>query len=167
MVSKFTKEDTAQGLYAFVRSCLDSSISNEKFSLSFFFAGGGAGGGGTQQHSLNSTNKSHSVIPDVAEKLLIRDLRMSGRVLVNFSWADDASLKAKSAATHIHILRPELRQVASQIKVREVAAVPVDDEKEEKSLLQRLGGGGGGDQGRAGGRKGGGVPKWLKLPGKK
>ncbi|KKZ58581.1 hypothetical protein EMCG_05477 [[Emmonsia] crescens] len=164
VVSKFTKEDTAQGLYAFVRSCLDSSISNEKFSLSFFFAGGA--GGGTQQHSLTPTNKNHSVIPDVAEKLLIRDLRMSGRVLVNFSWADDASLKAKSAATHIHILRPELRQVASQIKVQEVAAVPVNDEKEEKSLLQRLGGGGG-DQGRAGGRKGGGVPKWLKLPGKK
>lgn len=180
VVSKFTREDTAQGLYAFVRSCLDSSISGEKFSLSFFAAAGGVGAGGATSplttplhthHSLSSnpTNKKgQSVIPDVAEKLLIRDLRMSGRVLVNFSWADDVSSRAKSASTRVQILRPELRQVASQIKVQEVAALPVRDEKGDKSLLQRLGGGGDGDQGRAGARKGGGgVPKWLKLPGKK
>ncbi|KLJ12764.1 hypothetical protein EMPG_12246 [Blastomyces silverae] len=164
VVSKFTNEDTAQGLYAFVRSCLDGSITSEGFSLSFFAAGrGGAGAGTGTQHSL--LPKGQSVIPDVSEKLLIRDLRMNGRVLVNFSWADNVSSKAKSASTRGHILRPELRQVASQIKVQEVAAVPIDD-KEDKSLLQRLGGGGG-DQGRPGGRKGGGVPKWLKLPGKK
>ncbi|PGH07683.1 tether containing UBX domain for GLUT4 [Blastomyces parvus] len=164
VVSKFTREDTAQGLYAFVRSCLDGSITNEGFSLSFFPAGGGgARAGAGTQHSLLSNGQS--VIPDVAEKLLIRDLRMSGRVLVNFSWADNVSSKAKTASTRGHILRPELRQVASQIKVQEVAAVPIDD-KEDQSLLQRLGGGGG-DQGRSGGRKGGGVPKWLKLPGKK
>ncbi|EER42718.1 UBX domain-containing protein [Histoplasma capsulatum H143] len=180
VVSKFTREDTAQGLYAFVRSCLDSSISGEKFSLSFFAAAGGVGAGGAASplttslhthHSLSSnpTNKKGQyVIPDVVEKLLIRDLRMSGRVLVNFSWADDVSSRAKSASTRVQILRPELRQVASQIKVQEVAALPVRDEKGDKSLLQRLGGGGDGDQGRAGARKGGGgVPKWLKLPGKK
>ncbi|EDN07676.1 predicted protein [Histoplasma mississippiense (nom. inval.)] len=114
------------------------------------------------------TAQGQSVIPDVAEKLLIRDLRMSGRVLVNFSWADDVSSRAKSASTRVQILRPELRQVASQIKVQEVAAaLPARDEKGNKSLLQRLGGGDG-DQGRADARKrGGGVPKWLKLPGKK
>lgn len=178
VVSKFTREDTAQGLYAFVRSCLDSSISGEKFSLSCFAAAGGAGDAASPlttplhtHHSLSSnlTNKKgQSVIPDVAEKLLIRDLRMSGRVLVNFSWADDVSSRAKSASTRVQILRPELRQVASQIKVQEVAAaLPARDEKGNKSLLQRLGGGDG-DQGRADARKrGGGVPKWLKLPGKK
>ncbi|OAX82254.1 hypothetical protein ACJ72_03391, partial [Emergomyces africanus] len=160
VVSKFTKEDSAQGLYTFVRSCLDSSLSNEKFSLSFFASGGVVGGGGgggsssSTQHSLNPNpmTKSQSVIPDTAEKLLIRDLRMNGRVLVNFSWADDASATAKSAAVHGRILRPELRQVASQIRVQEVPAAPVDDGK-DKSFLGRLGGtsaagaGGGGDQG--------------------
>ncbi|KAL2366791.1 hypothetical protein RJZ56_000376 [Blastomyces dermatitidis] len=166
VVSKFTREDTAQGLYAFVRSCLDGSIASEGFSLSFFAAGAagaGAGAGTGTQHSL--LLKGQSVIPDVAEKLLIRDLRMNGRVLVNFSWANNVSSKAKIASTRGHILRPELRQVASQIKVQEVAAVPIDD-KEDKSSLQRLGGGGG-DRAMSGGRKGGGVPKWLKLPGKK
>ncbi|PGH03517.1 hypothetical protein AJ79_07352 [Helicocarpus griseus UAMH5409] len=153
VVSKFTKEDTAQALHAFVRSCLDSSVANEKFHLSYF--------AGSQ--ALNATN-SQTLIPESPEKRLIRDLRMNGRVLVNFSWADDASSKARSSSTSV--LRPELRQAASQIKVQEVAAVAADEGPEDKSFFQRLGGGGG-DQRRSGGRKTGGVPKWLKLPGKK
>ncbi|ODH50948.1 hypothetical protein GX48_02909 [Paracoccidioides brasiliensis] len=174
VVSKFTREDTAQSLYAFIRSCLDNPLAGEKFTLSFFATsstgtGSGSGSGsGTQQHAPNmNVTKHQTVIPDVAEKRLIRDLRMDGRVLVNFSWTSDASLNARRASTQI--LRPELRQVASQIKVEELAAVAVDEGKEDKSSLRRLGDGrdGDGHQGRSEGKKGGGVPKWLKLPGKK
>ncbi|PGH15872.1 hypothetical protein AJ80_05403 [Polytolypa hystricis UAMH7299] len=155
VVAKFNKEDTPQALYEFVRSCLDRPFSNEKFFLSYF------------ANAVPGTPASNTqtVIPDCIDKFLIRDLRMSGRVLVNFSWDAKAALAARGAGSQL--LRPELREKASQIKVQTIAPeAPEETEHERRSFLDRMRPGGG-DENRSGSRKGGGVPKWLKLPGKK
>ncbi|WEW61275.1 hypothetical protein PRK78_006765 [Emydomyces testavorans] len=153
VVSKFSREDTAESLYAFVRSCLDAPLAKEEFILSFF---------PNVSHGP-IIHKGQTIIPDTSDKFLIADLKMTGRVLVNFVWKENAALAARSAGAPI--LRAELRERASQIKVEEVAAVPVEEgEEDKKSWLKKLGGGS-----DKGGKKGGGggVPKWLKLPGKK
>ncbi|KAK2812455.1 hypothetical protein FQN50_001456 [Emmonsiellopsis sp. PD_5] len=174
VVSKFSQQDSTESLYCFVRSCLDHAIADEKFTLSYFASGSRALAGKT-------------IIPDSPDKRIIRDLGMEGRVLVNFSWSDEASPTARSSNTDI--LRVELRQVASQIVVEDYPDLPADEDakkkekekdkgkekekdqqKEQKvrSIMQRfgVGGGGGGDQGKkSGGPKKG--PSWMNLPGKK
>jgi tether containing UBX domain for GLUT4 len=149
VVSKFGKDDNASGLYTFVRGCLDESLANEPFSLSLF--------GGLARGKV--------VIPDSADTRLIRDLRMDGRVLVNFTWEGNAALGARSSGTAV--LKADLRRAAKQIKVEDVAATAVEeDEEEKKSWLRRMAG----DSERGGSARDGGgkkVPKWLKLPGKK
>lgn len=90
---------------------------------------------------------------------------MKGRVLVNFSWGESASLVSRTPG--VQVLRPELRKAASEIKVEDVASTAAEEE-ESKSWFQKIGGGGAdGDHGRSGDKKRGSVPKWFKLPGKK
>lgn len=138
IVSKFGKEDTAQSLYGFVRSCLEPSIAGEKFAL-----------------SSATANRGQSTIPDTNQKFLIRHIGMKGRVLVNFSWDVGAATKARSSGAHV--LKTELRRQARDIKVQEPASVAADEEdqtpQERKPPEKKSGGGG--------------MPKWLKLPGKK
>lgn len=152
VVSKFHRQDTAQSLYEFARSCLDGPLANEEFILSFF-----------PDVSRGPKNQKGQVnIPDTPSKHLIADFRMMGRVLVNFVWKDNAALAARSSRAPL--LLAELRERASQIKVEDAAAVPVEEEEEDKKAwLKRLGGG----SDKGGKKGGGGVPKWLKLPGKK
>jgi tether containing UBX domain for GLUT4 len=92
---------------------------------------------------------------------------MKGRVLLNFSWGENASLRARTPGAQI--LRPELRKMASEIKVEDVASTATEEQEEDsKSWFQKLSGGdAGGNRRNPGDKKGGGVPKWLKLPGKK
>ncbi|KAL1958771.1 hypothetical protein VTO42DRAFT_3890 [Malbranchea cinnamomea] len=151
VVAKFGRNDTANDLYRFVRSCLDEGLATEAFSLSHF------------------AGRAQAAIPDSSDKYLIKDLKMSGRVLVNFVWEGNAALAARSAGREI--LRPELRRAAAQIKVEDVGAMAVEDEKEpeqdRKARMRRMGGGdnsSGGTGAGTGERK---IPKWLKLPGKK
>lgn len=152
VVSKFHRQDTTHSLYEFARSCLDGPLANEEFTLMFF--------PDVSQGSKNP--KGQVIIPDTPSKYLIADMKFLGRVLVNFVWKENAALAARSSRTPL--LRAELRERASQIKVEDVAAVPMEEEEEDKKAwLKRLGGGDKG--GKKGG--GGGVPKWLKLPGKK
>lgn len=163
VVSKFGKEDTASELYGFVRSCLDEGIVGERFSLWFF--------SGSTSSTTSQGTRAKTTIPDSKETYLIRDLRMDGRVLVNFVWDANAALSARSAGAEI--LRPDLRKSAGQIKVEDVGARPVEEEEaDSKSWLRKMAGGGEGDSGSggasgAGGGSGKKVPKWLKLPGKK
>lgn len=154
VVSKFGRQDTAADLYGFVRSCLDEGVASEAFSLSYFDNGVGKKGPGSAQ----------SVIPDSSEKKLIKDLKLSGRVLVNFVWDGNAALAARSKGAEI--LRSDLRKAAGQIKVEDIPDVEEErqeEEKDKKSWLKRMGGGGD-SGGSSSGKK---VPKWLKLPGKK
>lgn len=147
VVAKFGPSDTGQSLYEFARGCLASPFANEKFNLTVH-------GASRSQHA--------SAIPQSDKKLLIKDLGLAGRVLVNFSWPD-------SAASFVHerraeTLRPELRSQAQQLKVEQPPEPKEEDlpgpSQPEPSSAQ------GGDK-PSGARKSGGMPKWLKLPGKK
>ena len=91
------------------------------------------------------------VLP-VGEETLIGDLGMVGKVLVTVMWGDGASLEARSGSA----LRLEVAGLARPIEVSEPEAVDVKGEM-PKVVEKKEGGKGGGK----------GVPKWLKLPGKK
>ncbi|KAA6415677.1 MAG: hypothetical protein FRX48_00395 [Lasallia pustulata] len=81
---------------------------------------------------------------------LIRELGMVGRVLVNFNWEEGASMGARAGCA----VKEEWRREAREIEVREVEWEVGEAE-------------GGGEEGGGEGGEGGGVPRWLKLPGRK
>lgn len=152
VVSNFTREDSAADLYSYVRSCLDAFFSESKFHLTFLPTTNSLNKGG------RAGSPSQRTIPDSSDQLLIRDLRMMGRVLVNFSWETDTPGNGR-----VNILKPELRAVAGQIEVREPEAIAVNEGDPQNSK--------GYDQlkstsksSSSGIKK---IPKWLKLPGKK
>lgn len=102
-----------------------------------------------------STSNGFKTVPTDSndDPKLIGQLGMVGRVLVNMIWAGGASIEARTSS----VLKAEYCQKAQVIEANEVQNVAVEGDvgnmqgtkvAEEKS------------------RKGG-VPKWLKLPGKK
>ncbi|KAJ5542508.1 hypothetical protein N7535_004930 [Penicillium sp. DV-2018c] len=147
VVAKFGPSDTGESLYDFVRGCLSPPFASEKFNLT-------VPGLTRSQHA--------STIPVSDKKRLIKDLGLAGRVLVNFSWADNAAsfVHERRAET----LRPELRSQAQQLKVEQP---PELKEEEEVSGLSQQGSSKAQGDKPSGTRKPGGMPKWLKLPGKK
>lgn len=144
IVAKFGPTDTGQSLYNFVRQCVTPDVVNEKYALNVFGSSAVARPAGA------------SVIPDSDKKLLIKDLGLAGRVLVNFTWADPNRQRSD-------ILRPELRSQARELKVEQ----PPEPPAEPASASEQPGPSTSGDAPKTGARKTGGVPKWLKLPGKK
>ena len=146
IVSKFGPSDSGKSLYEFVRNCLDSAFAGEKFNLNIF-------SGPTTSHP-----GSPSTLPESAQTL-IQDLGLAGRVLVNFTWADGQS----SAQRRTNLLRPELRSKAQEMKVEQP-----QEPKEEPSAPKTEEDPSSSGNGKPGGaKKTGGIPKWLKLPGKK
>ena len=151
IVAKFGPSDTGQSLYNFVRSCMAPAFAGEKFALNAFV------------NAATSRSQNANVIPDSDQRLLIKDLGLAGRVLINFSWADNASSAAHQQRSDI--LRPELRSQARELKVEQPPEVV---EEPSASMSQQAGSSSTGEGGKPGGpRKSGGIPKWLKLPGKK
>lgn len=145
VVAKFSPSDTGESLYGFVRSCLAPAFAGEKFLLNVFL------------NTAAARTPHAQAIPE-ADKLLIKDLGLAGRVLVNFTWVD----AAPSAQRRTDILRPELRRQAQELKV-EQPREPVEEPSAPASAEDKPSG-----SSKAGGaRKSGGMPKWLKLPGKK
>jgi tether containing UBX domain for GLUT4 len=103
-----------------------------------------------------SSHKGPQTVPDSAKITLINGLGFSERMLVNFIWGD----KASDAARKETVLTAELASKAQELRIQEVAAVAVEDDKmatEPKPSGKEKEGGG----------KNKGIPKWLKLPGKK
>ena len=106
--------------------------------------------------SLNfSTVKGPQRIPKNSNVRLITDIGMVGNVLVNVIWEEGASSEVRRGP----ILKEKYRQKASEIQVKEPEGVEMN-EKDLFSTKEK------GAEKREGGKKGG-VPKWLKLPGKK
>ena len=158
VVTSFGKEDSAAGLYAFVGGMLD-----------FDSWGGDEGQGGeteteTRLFTLRFVGAGGSmVVPKRGPERLIRDLGMRGRVLVNFAWDEDVDAVIRAAP----VLKRELRERAREMDVRDVENVE-DGESEGTGKGKEKEKVGGGRDGSGSGKKGGGgVPKWLKLPGKK
>lgn len=160
VVAKFKQTDTGSTLYNFVRGCLNAKFANEKFLLVVF--------GATAKQPRTGPGGPSQAIPDSDQQYLIKDQGLRGRVLVNFTWIDNNQASAMAAATRTTtLLKPELSSQAQDIRIPTVPGV-VEEEKEKPSLMNRLGmkseeEGGSKPQGA----KKGGVPKWLKLPGKK
>ena len=88
------------------------------------------------------------------ESRLIADLGLAGKVLVTVVWAEGASVEARSG----EVLKPEVANIARRIEVKEPEMVDV---KEGGVPTVRE------DKGGPGKGKGKGLPKWLKMPGKK
>ncbi|KAK4867541.1 hypothetical protein LT330_001051 [Penicillium expansum] len=147
VVAKFGTSDTGQSLYEFARGCLAPPFASENFTLTV--------------HGV-SRSKHTNAIPPSDKKHLIKDLGLAGRVLVNFSWSDNAASIVHERRAEI--LRPELRSQAQQLKVEQ----PPELKEEDVPAPSQPGPNSaqGGDK-PGGARKSGGIPKWLKLPGKK
>lgn len=143
IVSKFGQEDTGKSLYDFVRNCMTEPFAREKFVITSF-------------PSSAPGKKMQNVVPDSDRTLLIKNLGMVGRVLVNFSW--DASASPAAREGRASVLKQELRSQAQEHKVEQPADIEVPDDKPEGSTAR---------QGEKPARKPGSLPKWLKLPGKK
>ncbi|THC99836.1 hypothetical protein EYZ11_000648 [Aspergillus tanneri] len=150
IVAKFNQGDTGKTIYDFVRNCLAEPFAGEKFIITHLPTGTPASSG----------RKIQSEVPDSDKILLIKDLGMVGRVLVTFTWDASASLAARQSRTEL--LKPELRTKAQELKVEQPPEVmdTSEDAAVPKSGTDRQSGE------KSGARKGG-LPKWLKLPGKK
>jgi tether containing UBX domain for GLUT4 len=84
---------------------------------------------------------------------LIADLKFTGRILVRVLWGEGASLDARKEPS----LRSEVAQQARELGVQQTKSLDVKDESPAQVPENK----------EKGKRKEGGVPKWLKLPGKK
>jgi tether containing UBX domain for GLUT4 len=146
VVVKFGPSDTGKSLYGFVRSCLAPAFVGEKFNLNIF------------RNPTASRPANASTLPE-SDQTLIKDLGLAGRVLVNFTWADGAS----STQRRTDLLRPDLRSQAQELKVEQ----PPEPKEEPPAPKTDADPSGSGDGKPGGARKSGGMPKWLKLPGKK
>lgn len=137
VVSTFSNVDTAITLYDFVKELLENE--NEPFLLNF------------------TAMKGPKVVPREEAVKLIGELEMTGRVLINFIWDERATVEARGAK----VLKPEFLEKAREIEIKEVEAVEVEDQRDKSSLVL------GKDRDGEGKGKSKGIPKWLKLPGKK
>ena len=158
---QFKQTDTGSTLYRFVRGCLNERFANEKFLLVVF--------GSTAKQPRTGPGSPSQTIPDSDEQYLIKDQGLRGRVLVNFTWVDKTQASAMAAAARTTtLLKPELSSQAQDIRIPAVPGVVEEDAKDKASLSNRLGTKDEGEGGsKSQGSKKGGVPKWLKLPGKK
>ena len=104
VTSKFGQQDAGSTLYTFVREdCLQPQYREQPFIL--------------RNPGVKPGQKGDTV-PD-SERKLIKDLLLKGRVLVVFDWLEAASAEARGARS---VLKEELRRVAEEIKVQDVAA---------------------------------------------
>lgn len=142
-VSTFGQDDTAAELYTFVRDdCLDDKWKNEKFVLAY------------------SANKGWAVLPDDQNKRLIQNLGLKGRVLVTFRWDETGGASMAALGTK-DVLKRERKLEAQALKPPELSEASV--EKEDQGVKVDVGK----VEEESGEKKKKGMPKWLKLPGKK
>lgn len=107
--------------------------------------------------SLNfSTPKGPQNIPRNENVKLISGLGMTGSVLVNVIWEAGVSSEARAGK----VLKEAFRQKATEIEVKEPEGVEINERDNLSAKGKEA-------EKREGGGKKGGVPKWLKLPGKK
>lgn len=138
VVSKFSNQDTSTSLYDFVRDCLENE--DEPFLLKF------TGPRGPQP------------IPKEGYAVrLIAELGMTGRVLVNFIWEEGASVEARVGK----VLKDRFIVKAKEIEVKNVVVGHDDDAEQKRDHNHKL------VPETKSDSKGKGIPKWLKLPGKK
>ena len=137
IVSTFNAQETCAHLYAFVTGVIVAE---------------------DQLFKLIWTNKGPQTVPRDTKKRLIKDLGFEGRMLINFVWDDAASESARRAPT----LKSQYVASAKEVPIPEPTPAPKKDD--EKSADGK---GKGKETEGSGGGKPKGIPKWLRLPGKK
>ena len=143
VVATFGQADTGAALYSFVRDdCLDERWRDDRFLLSY------------------SASKGWAVVPDDSSKRLIQHLGHKGRVLVTFKWDDTGGASTAALGTK-DVLKRDRKQEAQALKAPESPATPAEENDEGVKVDV------GKQEQETGERKKKGVPKWLKLPGKK
>ena len=100
------------------------------------------------------SSQGPKIVPKIGIVRLI-DLGMAGRVLVNVVWEAGASNEARGGS----VLKAKFQDKATQIEVKEVEGVEM--EKPNDAVDRK------GEQKNEERERKGGVPKWLKLPGKR
>jgi tether containing UBX domain for GLUT4 len=139
VVSSFTALDNGSTLYEFVRGVM--AAEDQPFALVWM------------------SPKGPQTIPNDTKVRLIKDLGFAGRMLINFNWADGASAEARSKRT----LKEEFANKAQELQIKEIAAAETHEEENKAATSNASK-----DKDlREGGKGKKGMPKWLKLPGKK
>ena len=111
----------------------------------------------SEPFSLNfSSAQGPRSIPKEGNVRLIGDLGMTGRLLINVVWEAGASSEVRAGS----ILKPEFHNKAKQLEVKEIERV--ESEEKMNEIVE-----GKGKQKEEGRERKGGMPRWLKLPGKK
>ena len=107
-----------------------------------------------------SGSKGWAVVPDDSSKRLIQHLALKGRVLVNFGWDETGGASMAALGTK-DVLKRERKQEAQVLKPVEMLATPAEEDEEGMKVDM------GKKEEESGEKKKKGMPKWLKLPGKK
>lgn len=138
VIATFNNMDTGLTLYEHARGVIVAE--QEPFSIVYLAPGGS------------------KTVPNSADVRLIKDLGFAGRMLVNFHWNDNASTEARTRP----VLKEQYSSKAQELKVPEVAdSEPTKKENSNSGASEDK------VQTKEAGKAKGGVPKWLKLPGKK
>lgn len=142
VVSSFTDKDTSRELYDFVRGVMIPVAEGEPFSLVWMGARGPV------------------TVPKAGEKKLVADLGFRGAMLLSFVWDEGASAEVRKRS----VMRDEFVSKAQEVQINAVEPVELSREEADEEAKK--------DQGKEkdesrGSKPKGGVPKWLKLPGKK
>lgn len=164
-VTTFGHSDTGADLYAFVRDdCLDERFRAEKFLLTYLPA---------SSPSSSSLPKGWTTtIPDDATKTLIHDLGFKGRrFLITFKW-DDSQPPSTAGGRGASLTALQTKDVLKKERRAQAQALPsppllppspLQGGDEEGTRVDLTGSKG--DESDKSKKKG--LPKWLKLPGKK
>ena len=138
----FRQQDTGNNLYDFVRECLEPRFESQSFVL-----------------RNPGINKGKDMTIPATSKKLITDMGLKGKILVIFSWSEKASVAAQQSR---QVLKPELRQQATKMEVRDLT---VEDDAADVGRKVTIGGPSQNPPEEGEEKKG--VPKWLKGLAKK
>ncbi|KAI9670363.1 MAG: hypothetical protein M1817_004406 [Caeruleum heppii] len=145
VVSKFSATDTAATLYEFVASTLENP--QTAFFLTYVSPKG--------PKAVPKDGQTH------VQKRLIGDLGFTGRMLLNFTWDQSAGTSASPGP----VLKREYAAKATEIQVQDVQALEGTTGNTQDTTIREEGKGDRKSGSVGGGKRG--VPKWLKLPGRK
>lgn len=143
ITTHFTRTDTGATLHSSIRECLDERLVAEPFVL--------------RQPGIRGMGEN---VPDNAQRRLIQDLGLKGRVLVIFGW-DEAGASPETKAEK-QVLKESLRQRAVPLSVHDFKN---EDAGEDQGIKVRTLRDADENDENKGKRKG--MPKWLQGLSKK
>ncbi len=163
LVSKFTAADTSLTLYNFVQSMLQRP--EQPFTLSYTSPKGPKVIPRPKPSSDGSSTTTKNGEQQAGNVRLIQDLGFSGRMLITFAWDADAANDVRRGGS---VLKPAFAAAARELTVEDVgskAGLDGPEGNDNTSGMTQAKADTSNERKGGSGRKG--MPKWLKLPGKK